>query len=356
MPPAQRWLPLGVSLVLLGIYVALRQSVLDFGSDSQQAASEFSVRLVETLQSFALYIKLLFVPTGLHMERTLAGVPGWTAALGGGLLVAVVGITIFCMRTEQRRAAFAFGWFLITWFPISGLFPLNAPMAEHWLYVPMVGFFWGLAEIVYAQLTRTTSPRRAAGWTTGAVFACWVIVLLSLTSARNLDWRSNESLYVATLRENPDSIRVQFNLAVVYQDLLNNPTGALRHYESVVRAYSRRKSDDPSLAGRYWAEELEAYLSLGEINLEAGRYDQSIPQFQTLMGVQPDAQNASLIALAAMGLGRSYLAVGQYESAMEAFQRATELAPSFGAETQRIVFREAPLAAFATRPAEAANP
>lgn len=351
LTPGARWLPLALSAGVLAFYGALRRTVLNFGGDTPSTTHDLSIRVIETLQSFALYIKLLFLPTHLHMERTLVGVPGYTAGLGAALLIAVVVLIVWCVRTGRRRAAFGFAWFIATWLPISGLFPLNAPMAEHWLYVPMAGFWWGLAELAYGAV----SDRRAAALTASVVLISWLIMLVALTAARNLDWRNNESLYVATLRENPGSIRVQFNLGVVYQDLLDNPAGARRQFENVVTAYAQRKSADPALAGQFWPDELEAYLSLGDIHLDSGRYDRAMPAYQTLLSVQATDQNRILLGQAAFGLGRCYLAIGEYDSAISAFRRAAKLVPGLAPEIQRTIMREAPLAAFGLAPVAALN-
>lgn len=342
--PVQRWLPFLVCAILLGIYGTLRSTVLSFADTGESTAGGFSARVIETLQAFALYIQLLFAPTGLHMERTLTGVPAYATVIGGALLASTVAITVVCYRTGRSRAALGFAWFLAMWLPISGLFPLNAPMAEHWMYVPMAGFFWGIAELAYEAVKRRLGPVQ---WTAAALVSVWMVGLLGMTALRNLDWRSNEALYVATLRENPDSIRVQFNLGVAYQDLLNNPRGAIRHFENVLAAYASRKRGAPGSAGRYWADELEAYLALGDLYRAADRIEVAIPRYQTLLTIQPDAHNSAIVARAAYGLGRCYLAIGEYPAALSAFRRAAQLSPELASEAQRAIESEAPLAAFA---------
>jgi tetratricopeptide (TPR) repeat protein len=353
---AQRWMPFTVCATTLGLYAALRSTVLSFGTDTESRSASFSVRIVETLQSFSLYIKLLFAPANLHMERTLAGVPGYTTFAGGVLLALILVLIAVCYRTGRGRAAFGFAWFLATWLPISGLFPLNAPMAEHWMYVPMAGFFWGVAELGYETASKASARVPVLRWAALTLVGVWLIGFVAVTVLRNRDWRSNEALYVATLRENPDSVRVQFNLAVAYQDLLDNPAGAIRQFENVVAAYQKRKAAEPDSAGKFWADEMEAYLSLGDLYRSADRIELAIPRYQTLLTIQPDAQNTPLVARAAYGLGRCYLAIGEYSAALGAFRRAAALAPELGAQAERDIAREAPLATFAPAPGGTTNP
>lgn len=355
-PAAQRFVPLTGSLALLGVYAALRTTVLNFGSDTTPPDTGFFARVVEMLQAFALYLKLFFLPTGLHMERTLNGVPNYVAGIGAVLLVALAAMTIYTWGRGERRAAFAFAWFFATWLPISGLFPLNAPMAEHWMYVPMAGFFWGLAEFIVARLGgEDRIAQRPVAQVLGAVVTIWALALLLLTVDRNRDWDTNESLYTATLRENPNSVRVHFNLAVTYQDLLDNPAGARRHYHAVVRAYEARREGTPELAGRFWRDELEAHLSLGELYREAGRFGESLPHYQYVLQAEPGENNRGLVAQAAFGAGQSLLALGNYRAALEQFQQAVHLVPSLAPEADRVLTNEAPLAPFTALDQRAPN-
>ena len=344
-PPIRRWLPLLGSGAILGIYATLRMTVLSFGSDSTPPDTTFIQRGVEALQSFALYIGLIFAPRNLHMERTLDGVPAYIAFIGLFLLLACVGMVIIALRRQQRRAAFAMAWFLLSWLPISGLFPLNAPMAEHWMYVPLAGFIWALAEMIWpffetsAETSRPGAPAIAA--TTVLVAALGA--LLTLTATRNLDWRDNESIYTATLRESPDSTRVHFNLAVTYEDLLDNPIGARRHYAAVVQAYRVRKEGDPAIAKEFWNDELEAYLSLGNIYLEQRRYEEAFNHYSVVSTINAIGDNALLRATAIYGMGRCLLAIGNREGALQHFDIAAQVIPQLRPEIQSLLASEAPL-------------
>lgn len=344
---ATRYLPLVASLVVLGVYALLRMTVLNFGSDSTPPASGFGQRIIETFQAFALYLKLFFVPTHLHMERTLSGVPVYVAGIGAALFLALLGLLVFALRRGERRAAFGLAWFLVTWLPISGVFPLNAPMAEHWMYVPMVGFFWGFGELIVPRLgSGRVLASRPAIRVAAAVVALWALSLLMLTVARNRDWASNESLYTATLRENPNSIRVNFNLAVTYQDLLNNPVGARRRYDAVVRAYRKRKEANPDLRKQFWQDELEAHLSLGDIYRGESRYQEALSHYQYVLQAVPEGPNKGIVAQAAFGAGCVFLESGEYPAALEYFRRAAQIVPDLGIEADRLMTNEAPLARF----------
>ena len=329
------------SVLLVGGYAALRATVLSFGTDTAPRDAAIGQRILEIGQAFALYVKLIFVPTGLHMERTLEGAPAWLAAAGYALLLLCILVCAGAWMRGQRRIAFGMGIFLIGWFPVSGIIPLNAPMAEHWLYVPLAGFAWALTELFWllpgARVPAIAYPLAYA--------SC--AALIALTVQRNLDWRSNESLYVSTLKYNPASARIQYNLAVTYQDLLDNPFGARRHYENVIALYAQKKAgmqfDEKSEP--FWDEELESHLSLGQLFMQEQRYDRAVNHFATLMRVAPNEENRWLIGTASLGLGQCLLAAGRTDEARQYFEQAASIDPDRKQEVDRLVHMLPPKAA-----------
>ncbi|MBN2309501.1 MAG: tetratricopeptide repeat protein [Candidatus Hydrogenedentes bacterium] len=314
-----------VACALLAAYGALRATVLNFGSDTMPRDITFLGRMIEVGQAFAAYIRLLFVPTGLHMERTLDSTPAWTAAVGALLLVGCVAVAVWAFSSGRRRIALGMGWFLVCWFPVSGIFPLNAPMAEHWMYVPMAGFLWALMELAYLAVSASVAARRAA---VAAAYAV-ATLFIAMTMARNYDWHDNESLYRATLERNPRSTRLHYNLAVVYEDLIGNLPGARRHYEQVLELYQQRKAEAPDEAGKtaFYQDEQESHLSLGRIYFSQQNYELAALHFGTLLRLQTNDSNRELQGEAALGLGQCYLAVGQVAQARKTFDGAAKLIP-----------------------------
>ncbi len=334
------WLPEFASIALLILYFTLRATVLNFGSDTVARTAAWAARIQETFQSFAIYLRLMFVPTGLHMERTLDATPQWVALIGAIACIAIITAAVTAYRRGLRRAAFGLAWFLAAWLPISGLFPLNAPMAEHWMYVPLAGFFFGLVEISCAALDRLNRPLLTRS--VSVIAGVWLVLLCIFTVNRNRDWRDDESLYIATLRENPTSTRVHFNLAVVYQDLVDNPAGARRHFSAVTRAYEKRKEAHPEEKDNYWADELEAHVSLGDLYAADYRFAEAFAHYRVALGVEPTGPNAVLVAQAAYGAGRCFLATGDLNQARAYLQQAANLAPALSAEIERLLPPAAP--------------
>ncbi len=312
----RRLVPVGAQVIVLGGYAWLRFHVLRLQSESVTLPKTFGQLLVETGQAFAGYIRLFFAPTNLHMERTLEGAPGWAGILGFLLLAGCLAALVICLAKRQRRAALGMGWFLLTWLPISGLFPLNAPMAEHWMYLPLAGFFWACAEwLMFA----TRKPLLCNTLT--VIIAVFCVMLLGSTLSRNRDWRDNESIFRATLEQNPRTMRVHYNLAVTYDTMLHNPAGARRHYEQVV-ALGGNVAQDAAVVSD---EVLES------------RYDKATDHFGALLRLKPTQQLAPIQSEAAFGMGKCLFAMGNIEQAAKLFGQVLQVRPDLKPEIESLM-------------------
>lgn len=314
-------IPAGLTL---GVYAALRLTVLDFGSDSQASTSGLGQRLVEVGQALFLYVKMLFIPASLHMERSLDGASGWMAVGGYGLLVFFGALVIVGYRRRHWRLSAASAWFLLTWFPISGIFALNAPLAEHWMYVPSAGFFWCLAEAMW--MARPSKNGMAVMMAPAYVFC---LFLLSTSIHQNKVWVDNGILYSTILEHNPDSLRANFNLAATYEDILDNDAGARRHYERTLGVYREKKSKaSPQGAEQFWDQELEAHLSLGRISVRAQRPENAVQHFGLVLRVQPTDNTVGVIGMAALGMGELLMEMGNYAGAARVFAQGRSAYPA----------------------------
>ncbi|HRK35232.1 MAG TPA: hypothetical protein PLJ47_11615 [Candidatus Hydrogenedentes bacterium] len=322
-----------VSGVLVGVYGALRFTVLNFSEESSSTTTALSQRLLEAGQAFALYLKLIFIPLNLHMERTLNGVPAWLSIAGWIsllLLVLVIGAAYFA---NKKRIAFGLCFFLLTWFPISGIFPLNAPMAEHWLYLPLIGFTWAFFEILWLLVGKT--PLR---YPTYAAAYVVVLLLVLATTTRNHDWRDNQTLYLATLRENPDSLRVHFNLAVTYEDLLNNSSGARRQYERVLELHQARKAqaDNPAVSGVFYDDEMESHLSLARIYAKENLPDRAQAHFEVLRRLNLTDKNAAILSRTYLEYAQLLVQMGRGEDANKILQEGGERIPALKEQIESV--------------------
>lgn len=329
----KRFMPLLSAGGILLAYLALRTTVLRFAEGAAAPAAPLAQRLVETITAFGVYLRLLFVPTGLHMERSLDGVSMVYAVVGLVMLLVLLGAAVASWRQGQRRIAVGIGWFLAAWLPISGVFPLNAPLAEHWMYVPMIGFWWALAECLHLLTAQRATPRRAAYVATAAL--CCVFVVM--TAHRNRDWHDNVRLFTATLAQNPNTTRVQYNLAVTYETE-GNLAGARRHYEAFldIRARMRAEQADPARVA-ILDDEIETRLSLGRILMQLTEYAAAVNTLAPLAQLAEYEGWRPTAAFAAMKTGQALIALGEVTQANAYLEQALRIEPGLAMDVEQIL-------------------
>lgn len=211
-----------VCLLLIGIYAGLRQLPASRSRPPASDGPPTAVRVALMARSLGDYTRLLVYPGNLYMERTILdpvsskGNAGWRSAVGIEYL-SLLGLATLvtlgagcCVRgRSQTFRIFGAAWFFAGYLPISNLIPLNATVAEHWLYLPSVGFLVFLAGCVIDLPLRF---RQAS-----VAFACLALVGLSARSmVRSTDWADEETFYTQTIKSGGSSVRAAVNLAEIY--------------------------------------------------------------------------------------------------------------------------------------------
>ncbi|HVF71563.1 MAG TPA: tetratricopeptide repeat protein [Chthoniobacterales bacterium] len=209
-------------LAVVAIYAGLRQLPEKRSGPSPTNGWPAPVRAVLMLRALGDYGRLMVFPSNLHMERTVVNPDAtvsrleWRRTIESeyltviGLLV-LGGIIAGAVRKGPGRPLRLFGgaWFILAYLPISNVVDLNATVAEHWLYLPSVGF------ILFVAGTVLELPRRALR-VAGAVACCAVVALSARSYVRSGDWLNSEIFYTRTLQAGGGSIRVILNLGLVY--------------------------------------------------------------------------------------------------------------------------------------------
>ena len=107
---------------------------------------EYSSTLLQRLPGFFVavtnYLRLLVAPFNMHMEygNKEFAFTNPQAILGIIIFASLLAVAV---KQKEKRPVFSFSvlWFFVALLPASNIFPINAYMAEHWLYIPSIGFF-----------------------------------------------------------------------------------------------------------------------------------------------------------------------------------------------------------------------
>jgi len=226
---------------VLGLYAWLH-SLPGYRAPMEGAPSSLlEERPLLMLRALGDYTSLMFWPGRLYMERSISD-PGIYRSAASWIdhiryeylsiigLMAICAAIFFCAKNwpGQRLRIFGAAWFGLAFLPISNLFPLNAEVAEHWIYLASIGFLIFLGGCVAAL---------PAGWRAGCAAAALAAVaaLGTRTWVRAGDWVNAETFCARTIADGGATPRILSTLASAY-----GQRGEFKKQEGILRKMIER--------------------------------------------------------------------------------------------------------------------
>ena len=206
----KRFASAAVFLVISVVFFLFRLFVIGVGARAAEHVTGSLFTTVLTMPKvFLYYLYLVFIPYPLTLYRQIE--PATTifnplVILPPLLFLAIAIVAIKCHK-KNKLLAFAAGWFFITLLPFSNILPLQAIMADRYLYLPSIAACIALAFFIFKIKNKLLS------------FAVAVIVIFSfllLAVDRNADWSDDVTLWEAAAKTSKDSA-VYSNLGFAYE-------------------------------------------------------------------------------------------------------------------------------------------
>ena len=331
-------LKLKVILPVLAVnvsYIITRMTVLSFLRFHVAIKTTFTQRLAGFFIAITDYIKIIVLPLDLHMEHgnSFFKLTHPQVGLGASAVIALF-ILIFKTKPARNIVFFSLVWFFIALFPTSNLYPINAYMAEHWLYLPSIGIFLLLARgltLLYQE--------RGLKQLSISVAVLFLGFYSYLTIDQNSYWKAAIPFYKRTLKYANKSSRVYFNLANEYRRMGQSET-AISYYKKAIKirpdywdayynlgkAYDNldKKEDAISVYQKIIKGDpnfYSAYYNLGNLYYESHRYDEAIGAYERVIEINPKHIKAY------NNLGVAYVGIGQREDAENLFKKAVAMDP-----------------------------
>jgi protein O-mannosyl-transferase len=221
-PWRAKWTVLAGVAVVFGCYAILHALPGYRAPMEDGPPAPWDARVLLMLRALGDYTSLLFYPGRLYMERSISNpaiystVTAWREHARYeylsvlGLLAGMLAI-VGCAKAAPGRAWRVFGvvWFGLAFLPISNLFPLNAEVAEHWIYLASIGFLIFLAGVVVALPGRV---QRIGAWV--AVIA--IVAFTARTAVRSGDWVDAETFCARTIAAGGGTPRILSALSSIY--------------------------------------------------------------------------------------------------------------------------------------------
>ncbi len=294
-------------------------------------------RLPATFYAMFEYLRLLILPYDLYLgygqklfawshPKVIAGafiyVALWSAAVGS--------------RKRYPIVSFGLMWYLIGLLPVMNLYPINAYMAEHWIYVPSMGLFLVAAYGIRRLYERV--PVKDPVILGASVF---ILIMSLLTLKQNFTWKDPIAFYERIVEINPRFVKAYNNLGKLYSAQEDYARAAeyfrktfeiqprfekgyhnyavclakLNRVDEALKYYNQALSINPNFA--------PTYNNLGALYLDLGEYDKAEQYVNKALSIKED------IPKAYYNLGIIEQKRGNQERSAAYFAKALQLDPGY---------------------------
>jgi protein O-mannosyl-transferase len=158
----------------------------------EEYAASLASRILTCLATLPVYAGLILWPEGLHLARNFPvyfTLRDWLPAAGA--LMAALGLLQILWGRARRGLALSFGllWFAAAQSPNTGIvLPIDALISEHWMYLPTMGLFLGVAQTAAKVFEKKEKAARL-------LVLVLVFSLGAATFIQNGKWRDAGAMY-----------------------------------------------------------------------------------------------------------------------------------------------------------------
>lgn len=331
-----RYVPFALTAVL---YILLRTYVLGkIGQVSYHGGSAYVTFLV-MLRALVIYVRLMFVPVGLTLSRHFQPSysifePAVFLSLCFIVLMVIIGIVTF---RRKSRLSFGLFWFAATIAPVSNMIPVNAIVADRFLYGPSIGFCF-LMAVWFDNAFERAEQRKLYML---APLIPFVFCCMMLSIHRNNEFDNPILLWKETVESSPTSFVAYNNLGLQYmkQGMLPEAIEALNKAVEIKGhlpeghlnlAICYKRKGDVELAIKHYKSALadidnserraHVRLELAELLEKIGRMDQALEQYDIAADEKPSLLDAHRVLAV-------YYSTRNVDHAIDHYLKITKLAP-----------------------------
>ncbi len=280
------------------------------GMENEIRTAGFAERLLGAGAVMWFYLYKALLPLNLMFIY-----PEWRIQVGNWSwwlpLMAAVAVTAVLWQYRQgwsRPFLYAWGFFCVTLLPVLGFtdvgFMKYSLVSDHYQHLAIIGV---IALVAAGWSVWHQHQRGVAHLAANAVAVLVIGALLLLTWQQNRLYRDAETLYRATLQNNPDCWVAHFNLGIALVNL-SRPEEAIENFNQTLR-----------LRPDYY----QAHFNLANAFLLVGRLQDGLDEYQQAIRMRPDYNEAIF------NLGNALLQSGRSQEAIEQYQCALQIKPNF---------------------------
>jgi tetratricopeptide (TPR) repeat protein len=229
----------------------------------------------------------------------------------GTIFIAVLLYLAAATAKNRKTRPISFGilWFLITLLPTS-LFPLAEVMNDHRIFFPYVGLTMSICWSIFLALEKIKKSFSSEETFYRTVLVVIIIVLTGYaygTYARNIVWKTDESLWHDVTQKSPKNGRglMNYGLALMAK---TNYAGAEKYFSAAMQ-----------LTPNY----SYLYTNMGILKMATGKINEAEPDFKKAIALNPD--NPTCYFFYAKFLN----SLKRYDEAVQNLTKTLELASNY---------------------------
>ncbi|MCD6386343.1 tetratricopeptide repeat protein [Candidatus Sumerlaeota bacterium] len=170
---------------------------------------------------FAHYLFLILYPLNLSADYTFIPIKTVLHPLIiGGWLVGILYLLGLWYVWKKKQFLLTIGllWFLCFIIPVSNIYPLANPVADRYLYLPLVGIAMIVSGLIgiLLECNALSSAGRGLRKVVISLFLVMLLLYAVRDIKRNTVWRDDATLWTETLRHHPRSPAALKGLGLVY--------------------------------------------------------------------------------------------------------------------------------------------
>ncbi len=302
-----RWPILGFSILFLSALMwklMTDEKFLIGPSTAGEVVGRLNYMLSQPSVIVFYYLKLFLFPFNLNIDPDIP-IATFSLKLLTAIAFICVPLWIFLINKNFRIYFFGLSWFYIVISPSSSIITLLDLAAEHRVYLGILGPLLIFAVLGSRFVHKFSNPdvrlRRKL-----LLISC-VIFLCLTTIKRNSIWKTEETLWMDTLRKSPNKTRAWINLGRA-KTIAGKPQKAIYYYENAIKL-------DPNF--------FQTQFNLGSLYYQQRRFEEALANFVKASILAPELPEP-------IGrIGETYLALKNYKAANDFLKKAVEINPNY---------------------------
>ncbi len=261
----------------------------------------FTLRSTNAIISYVSYLKIFLLPLDLAVFYPFKySFPFWQILFACFI---VLGITTLAFHVIKTMPFFFVGWFwyLGALIPVIGLVPVNAPMADHYTYLPSIGISIMVVWSIHLLLLHQDTMQKIV-----SAAGIAVLMLLAIITWQQCGyWKNSVTLFKRALQVTKNNNVAHYSLGFALSKE-GKFQEAFFHYNEAI-----------AIRPHYYLP----YSNRGNVYAKLEQYQRAIEDYDQAIRLKPDD------AITYYNRANAYYNLHQYQQAIEDYNQAIRLKP-----------------------------